>query len=69
MLSNLFILFSVTALVQGRAVRRQDCEPASIVFDGRVAANATKADFDSTTGPFGPEFVKGQSESCDTNYM
>ncbi|KAI8940310.1 hypothetical protein NX059_004006 [Plenodomus lindquistii] len=32
---------------------------ANIVYDGRVQADATKQDFDASTGPFGPDFVKG----------
>jgi hypothetical protein len=35
---------------------------ATLVYDGRVKAAATKADFDTATGPFGKDFVKGQSK-------
>ncbi|KAF1957386.1 hypothetical protein CC80DRAFT_410544 [Byssothecium circinans] len=36
---------------------------ANIVWDGRVPANATLADFDSETGIFDPDNVKGQNLS------
>jgi hypothetical protein len=73
MFAKTIILLSVGVVVQGRAWPREAAAieattanvlatAASIVYDGRVKANATKADFDTTTGPFGPEFVKGQSE-------
>jgi hypothetical protein len=75
MFAKSIILLSITALAQGRAFsRRQTCndtsgdvaaDAASIVFDGRLNANATAADFDSPTGPYGPDFVKGQSELRD----
>ena len=34
---------------------------AAIVFDGRVPASASLADFDSATSIFNPDFTKGQS--------
>jgi hypothetical protein len=62
--------------VHGRVVLRQTCDDAnitvaaaSIVFDGRVNANATNTDFDSSTGPYGPDFVRGQSELCNTTVL
>ncbi|KAH7084133.1 hypothetical protein FB567DRAFT_593610 [Paraphoma chrysanthemicola] len=74
MFARSIILLAIAALAQGRAVRRQACNAtgtpanvttaaASIVYDGRVKANATAADFDLSTGPFGPDFVRGQNVS------
>lgn len=51
MLARSFYLLSGIALAQ--------CQ--TIVFDGRVPANATAADFDKATSIFDPENVKGQS--------
>lgn len=57
---------TVLASAQAASIHRR-CANASVeavanvVYDGRVSANATAADFDSPTGPFGPDFVKGQS--------
>jgi hypothetical protein len=74
MFAKTVILLSIGAVVQGRAWPRPAvlldvatvnvlATAATVVYDGRVKANATTADFDTTTGPFGSEFVKGQSES------
>jgi hypothetical protein len=71
MFAKTIILLSIGAGAQGRAWPRQaatteletvKATAANIVYDGRVKANATTAEFDTTTGPFGSEFVKGQSE-------
>jgi len=48
--------FSLFAAVT--AIAAQKCP---IQFDGRVAANATLADFDTTASLFNPTFVYGQS--------
>ncbi|KAL6709623.1 hypothetical protein ACN47E_001051 [Coniothyrium glycines] len=69
MLAKSIVLLAVTACAHGRTIRHvhRDAAPAgpavspSIVYDGRVRANATKADFDTATGPFGKDFVKGQN--------
>jgi hypothetical protein len=69
MLAKSIALLAVAALAQGRYVPRQtscatpvSAAAASLVFDGRIKANTTQADFDSKTGPYGPDFVKGQSK-------
>ncbi|KAF2034221.1 hypothetical protein EK21DRAFT_57009 [Setomelanomma holmii] len=63
-------LLSLAALGQAREFSRQACDAvpgnatataARIVYDDRIKANARKADFDSSTGPYGPDFVKGQN--------
>ena len=63
-------LLSLAALAQARVITRQDCNKtanaaaaANVVFDGRIAANTTQADFDTEDGPYGSEFVKGQNVS------
>lgn len=48
--------FAIFAAVT--AVAAQQCP---IQFDGRVPANATLADFDTTTSLFNPTFTYGQS--------
>jgi hypothetical protein len=65
MLAKSIILWSVAAIAQARTIRRQvgnGTGAGSVVFDGRVKAAATAADFDTATGPFGKDFVKGQSK-------
>jgi len=57
------MLLSIGAMVQARPAANVKATAANVVYDGRVKAAATAADFDTETGPFGPEFVKGQSES------
>lgn len=42
------------------AVAAQQC---SIQFDGRIALDATAASFDTSSSPFNPSFVFGQSQS------
>lgn len=61
MVAKSILLLAVAAIAQARVARRQD-GAANIVYDGRVKESATKADFDTTTGPFGKDFVKGQSQ-------
>ncbi|OAG08734.1 uncharacterized protein CC84DRAFT_1204022 [Paraphaeosphaeria sporulosa] len=68
MVAKSILLLAVAAIARARAVTQQDCNStavdktaATIVYDGRVKENATKADFDTTTGPFGKDFVKGQN--------
>jgi hypothetical protein len=66
MLAKSIILWSVAAIAQARNIPRQvgnGTGAGSVVFDGRVKAAATAADFDTATGPFGKDFVKGQSKS------
>lgn len=66
MLARSLFVMSLAATAHSRVVvvkDRQAAAPApSVVFDGRVKAAATQADFDSGTGPFGKDFVKGQSQ-------
>jgi hypothetical protein len=57
------VLLSLATIAQSRVVSRQvgnsaAAGSADVVYDGRVAANAATADFD-TAGPFGSENVKG----------
>jgi hypothetical protein len=69
MLAKSIILWSVAAIAQARTVPQKGSNNnaagtaavENIVYDGRVKANAAKADFDSSTGPFGKDNVKGQS--------
>jgi len=65
MLSKSLFVLSVAAIAHGRVVvqeRQAMAAAANVVFDGRVKAAATQADFDTATGPFGKDFVKGQSQ-------
>ena len=64
MLAKYLFVLSVAAIAHGRVVvkERQAAAASNIVFDGRVKAAATQADFDLATGPFGNKFVKGQSK-------
>jgi hypothetical protein len=58
MLAKSIILWSVAAVAQARTI---SAAAATVVYDGRVKAAATQKDFDSSTGPFGKDDVKGQS--------
>jgi len=63
MLAKSLFALSVAAIAHGRVVKeRQAAAAPNVVFDGRVNAAATQADFDTATGPFGKDFVKGQSQ-------
>ncbi|KAF2685849.1 glycoside hydrolase family 131 protein [Lentithecium fluviatile CBS 122367] len=66
------LLVFASVSTQAHLIRRNcnDTAPAlatnassTIVWDGRVRTNATQADFDTSNGPFGPDFVKGQNAS------
>ncbi|RMZ69298.1 endoglucanase c [Pyrenophora seminiperda CCB06] len=68
MFAKSLAVLSIAAIAHGRVVvvnERQAAAPA-IVFDGRVKSTATQADFDTATGPFGKDFVKGQNLTFST---
>lgn len=69
MVAKSILLLAVASLAQARAMPQRNSNTpagntasATVVYDGRVKQAATKADFDTATGPFGKDDVKGQSQ-------
>ncbi|PZC88424.1 hypothetical protein A1F95_10928 [Pyrenophora tritici-repentis] len=61
MLAKYLAVLSVAAIAHGRVVVVKDRQAVAPVFDGRVKAAATAADFDTAASPFGKDNVKGQN--------
>ncbi|CAE7208497.1 hypothetical protein P3342_011043 [Pyrenophora teres f. teres] len=61
MLAKYLAVLSVAAIAHGRVVVVENRQAVAPVFDGRVKAAATAADFDTAASPFGKDNVKGQN--------